>query len=80
MLATIGVASLDALIDEIVPADIRRAAPMDLPPAESEFAFLQRLHAVARLNSPFRSFIGMGYADCITPSVILRTVFENPSW
>ncbi|MFN8057527.1 MAG: aminomethyl-transferring glycine dehydrogenase [Vicinamibacterales bacterium] len=80
MLERIGVVSLDALIDQVIPADIRRTEPLAVPPAESEFGFLSRLRAVAARNHDFRSFIGTGYYDCITPSVIQRTVLENPSW
>ena len=80
MVRVIGASSLDALIDEAVPRHIRLKAPLNLPPAEGEFAFLQRLRAIAARNQVFRSFIGTGYYDCITPSVILRNVFENPSW
>ncbi|MPZ19601.1 MAG: aminomethyl-transferring glycine dehydrogenase [Luteitalea sp.] len=80
MLRLVGAASLDALIDEVVPPDIRRAGPLDLPPAESEFAFLERLRHIAARNQVFRSYIGLGYYDTITPSVILRMVLENPGW
>jgi len=80
MLRAVGAPSLDALIDEILPPDIRLAAPLTLPPAESEHAYLRRLSAIARRNRPARSYIGLGYHDTITPSVILRMVMENPGW
>jgi glycine dehydrogenase len=80
MLETVGAASLDALIDEAIPASIRLAQPLDLPSAESEHEYLRRLTAVARRNKVFRSYIGLGYHDTITPSVILRMVMENPGW
>ncbi|MGE0361185.1 MAG: aminomethyl-transferring glycine dehydrogenase [Vicinamibacterales bacterium] len=80
MLATIGAPSLDALIDEAIPAAIRRPAPLALPDGESEHEYLTRLAAVARGNRILRSFIGLGYYDTITPSVIRRCLFENPSW
>ncbi len=80
MLATIGAASLDALIDEAIPASIRRPAPVALPPGESEHAYLTRLRGVAGKNRLLRSFIGLGYYDTITPSVVRRCLFENPSW
>jgi glycine dehydrogenase len=80
MLRVIGVPSLDALVDEALPASIRRAAPLDLPPAESEFQYLTRLQGLAARNRLYRTFIGLGYYDCITPSVILRNVLENPGW
>ena len=65
---------------EIVPADIRLPRPLELPPAESEFAYHARLRAIAARNRVCRSYIGLGYHDTITPPVILRTVFENPGW
>jgi len=80
MLATVGAPSLDALIDEAIPASIRRKAPVALPPGESEHAYLTRLKDVAGKNRVLRSFIGLGYYDTITPSVIRRCLFENPSW
>ena len=80
MLAAVGVASLDALIDEVIPTAIRLDTPLDLPPAETEHEFLRRLTQVARGNRTFRSFIGLGYHDTFTPSVIRRMVFENPGW
>ena len=75
-----GAASLDALIDEAVPSDIRLSAPLDVPGPETEAEFLARIRAVGRRNRPGRPFIGLGYHGCVTPSVILRNVFENPGW
>jgi glycine dehydrogenase len=80
MLRAIGVPSLDALIDQTIPPDIRATAPLDLPAAESEHEYLRRLREIASANRVARSYIGMGYYDCVTPSVILRNVFENPGW
>src|SRR6476620_11092158 len=80
MLKEVGAASLDALIDEAIPASIRLKAPLALPPAESESSYLARLKTIARKNKVFRSFIGLGYSDTLTPSVIRRCVFENPGW
>ncbi len=80
MLRVIGVPSLDALIDQTIPPGIRSKAPLDLPPGESEYEYLQRLRAIAAQNTVARSYIGMGYYDCVTPGVILRNVFENPGW
>ena len=80
MLQTIGCASLDALIDEAIPASIRLQTPLNLPPSESEHQYLRRLTHLARRNTPFRSYIGLGYHDTITPSVVLRLVMENPGW
>ncbi|MEO7190831.1 MAG: aminomethyl-transferring glycine dehydrogenase [Vicinamibacterales bacterium] len=80
MLAVVGSPSLEALMDEIIPADIWRVGPLTLPPPESEFAFHQRLRGIASKNRVCRSYIGLGYHDTITPAVILRNVFENPGW
>ena len=80
MLKEVGAASLDQLIDEAIPASIRLQKPLNLPAAESESEYLSRLKTVARRNKVFRSFIGLGYADTLTPSVIRRCVFENPGW
>jgi glycine dehydrogenase len=80
MLEVIGASSLDALIDEALPPSIRLRAPLDLPPPESESQYLSRLKIIARKNRVLKSFIGLGYYDTITPSVIKRCLFENPSW
>jgi glycine dehydrogenase len=80
MLAALGFNSLDALADATVPESIRRREPLNLPPAASEFEVLARLRAMAAKNQVFRSFIGMGYHDCITPPVIQRNIIENPGW
>src|SRR5687768_8025137 len=80
MLKEVGAASLDQLIDEALPPSIRLKAPLDLPDAESESAYLFRLKTIAKKNKVFRSFIGLGYSDTLTPSVIRRMVFENPGW
>jgi glycine dehydrogenase len=80
MLAAVGAASLDALIDEAIPASIRLTAPLKLPDAESESQYLARLKTIAQKNHVLRSFIGLGYYDTLTPSVVRRNVFENPGW
>ncbi|MDD5199357.1 MAG: aminomethyl-transferring glycine dehydrogenase [Terrimicrobiaceae bacterium] len=80
MLETIGAPSLDALIEETVPAGIRSSAPLDLPPARSEEQALADLAAIAEENQVFQSCIGMGYHACHTPAVIRRGVLENPGW
>jgi glycine dehydrogenase len=80
MLEAVGAASLDALIDEAIPRSIRLRQPIDLPPPESESQYLSRLKTIARKNKVVRSFIGLGYYDTLTPSVIRRCLFENPSW
>src|SRR2546421_8037871 len=80
MLRTIGMPSIDALIDAAIPGSIRLKRPLQLPPAESEHEYLRRLRTLAAKNRRFKSYIGMGYSGTITPSVILRNLFENPSW
>ncbi|HET7217238.1 MAG TPA: hypothetical protein VFJ02_04290, partial [Vicinamibacterales bacterium] len=80
MLRAIGVPSLDSLIDQTVPPGIRAQAPLDLPDGEAEHEYLRRLRDIASRNVVARSYIGMGYYGCVTPSVILRNVFENPGW
>src|SRR2546430_8721020 len=80
MLKAVGASSLDALIDEAIPARIRLTAPLNLPEGQSEHHFLKELQEIAARNQIFRTFIGLGYYDCITPSVILRNVLENPGW
>jgi len=80
MLTVIGAPSLDALMDEAIPPSIRLQAPPSSLEAESEHEFLGRLRGIGRNNRPMRSLIGLGYSDCVTPSVILRNVLENPSW
>ena len=80
MLETLGCASLDQLTDRVVPEDIRLTRDLDLPPARSEHEALEELRRIAGRNRVFRSLIGMGYSDCITPPVIQRNVLENPGW
>ena len=80
MLAVVGAPSLDALLDEAIPAGIRLAAPLDLPAAESEAEFLARMRTLAARNERWRSFIGLGYHGCVTPPVIRRNLLENPGW
>ena len=62
------------------PPGIRLDAPLALPPAETEHAYLRRLSGLAARNRVFRSYIGLGYFDTVTPSVIRRMIFENPGW
>jgi len=80
MLEAVGASSLDALMDEAIPDAIRLRAPLHLPPAEGEHQFLTRLTHLAHRNRPFRSYIGLGYHDTVTPAVIQRMVIENPGW
>ena len=80
MLQTIGVRSLDELIDKTVPANIRMQKKLDLLPAISENEYLKLVKELSMKNKLFKTYIGQGYYDTITPSVILRNVFENPGW
>jgi glycine dehydrogenase len=80
MLAVLGFSSLDELIDKTVPQAIRLTRSLNLPEAQSEYAALTQLKLIASKNKIFRSFLGMGYYDCITPPVILRNILENPGW
>ncbi|CAH0355787.1 aminomethyl-transferring glycine dehydrogenase [Aquabacterium sp. CECT 9606] len=80
MLSRVGVASRQALIDGIVPASIKRPAPMELPAALSEAQALADLKRIASQNRLMRNFIGQGYHGTLTPGVILRNILENPAW
>ena len=80
MLETVGCASLDALADAVVPGSIRLGRELDLGEPRGEHELLQELRALSRQNDVYRSFIGLGYSDCITPPVIQRNVLENPGW
>jgi glycine dehydrogenase len=79
MLRLLGYPSLDALAEAAVPAAIRRG-PLKLPPAAGESAALGELREIAGGNKVYRSFIGLGYHDTLTPPVIQRAIFENPGW
>ena len=80
MLRVIGFPTLDAMIDAAIPPQIRLAKPLSLPPAGSENEVLAQLKEIVSKNERRRSFIGMGYYDCITPPVIQRNILENPGW
>src|SRR5439155_2222521 len=80
MLAALGVRNLDELIDRTVPASIRIQKPLDLPAGGSEFGLLRELSGIAAKNHVFRSYIGMGYSDTVTPPVIQHNILENPGW
>jgi glycine dehydrogenase len=80
MLECLGYQSLDALVSEAVPAAIRLERPLRLPAARSEHDVVGALKEISSQNQVFRSYIGMGYSDCITPAVIQRTLLENPGW
>ncbi|WP_394353189.1 hypothetical protein [Mucilaginibacter humi] len=80
MLKATGVATLDELIAQTVPAKIRLKNPLNLPAAKSEFAYLKDLKQTASKNKVYRSYIGRGYYDVIVPGVIQRNILENPGW
>ncbi|MBN8248239.1 MAG: aminomethyl-transferring glycine dehydrogenase [Verrucomicrobia bacterium] len=80
MVRFLGFPSRDALVDAAVPASIRMEHPLELPPALTEHEALARLRQMASRNQVFRSFIGMGYHDTLTPPVIQRNILENPGW
>ena len=80
MLDVLGLDSLDQLIDKVIPASILSAAPLALPEGRREPETLALLRAIAGKNRVLRSFIGTGYHDTFTPTVILRNVLENPAW
>jgi len=80
MLSLVGAPSLEELIDQTVPESILLDRPLSLPAAQSEYEFLEHLQTLAAKNQKARSFIGLGYYETITPSVILRNVLENPGW
>ena len=80
MLKTLGFESLDALIDATIPGKIRFRGGLDLPTGMTELEVLADFRSLAAKNQVFRSFIGMGYSDCVTPPVIQRNIIENPGW
>ena len=80
MLKTIGVKSLDELIYNTIPSDIRLDQSLNLPNALSENEFASHIQNLGNKNKKFKTYIGLGYHDTILPAVIQRNVFENPSW
>ena len=80
MLGVIGVKSVDELIEQTVPESIRLKKALDLPAPLTESEFLARIKAVASKNKVYRSFIGQGYYDTISPAVIIRNILQNPAW
>src|ERR1041385_4562810 len=80
MLATLGFDSLDDFIDAVVPGDIRLKDALKIPAAKTEQEALEALRLLAAQNQVFRSYLGMGYHDCVTPTVIQRNIRENPGW
>ena len=80
MLKTVGVENLDQLILETIPADIRLKKALDLAPAMSEHEYLSHIEILSQKNKVFKTYIGQGYHQSITPSVIKRNILENPGW
>jgi glycine dehydrogenase len=80
MAREIGYDSLDAVIDATIPESIRLRRPLAFPPGRSELEALTAFRRVAERNQVFRSFIGLGYYECLTPPVIQRNILENPGW
>src|SRR5215470_6526045 len=80
MLRLLGYSSLDDLIDAAVPRRIRMTRPLAIPAGLSEHEALSRMRKMASRNELYRSYLGMGFSDCITPPVIQRNILENPGW
>ena len=80
MLKTIGAATLNQLIDETIPSDIRLKSDLDLEPAMTEYEFANHIQKLGNKNKVFQSYIGLGYNAAIIPAVIQRNIFENPGW
>lgn len=80
MVDYLGYDSLESLMQAVVPEDIQLGRRLDLETATSEDEALETLRTMASRNKVFKSYIGMGYYDCITPPIILRNVLENPGW
>ncbi|WP_299150604.1 aminomethyl-transferring glycine dehydrogenase [uncultured Dokdonia sp.] len=80
MLKTVGVETMEQLIFETIPDNIRLDNPLSLDPAISEHEFAAHITALSNKNKVYRSFIGLGYNQAITPAVIQRNILENPGW
>ena len=80
MLEAIGADSMDDLIDQTIPSNIRLSSPLNLPDPVNEFRFLHGFKKMAAKNKIFNSFLGMGYYGCVVPLVIQRNILENPGW
>ncbi len=80
MLACVGHGSMESFIRAVVPERVRSGKPLSLPEPLSEFEALAELQSLARRNKVMKSFIGMGYSDCVTPAVLQRNILENPGW
>ena len=80
MLQTIGVDSLDQLIFETIPDDIRLKNELNLEEPMTEYEYLNHIQELGKKNKVFKSYIGLGYNPAIVPAVIQRNIFENPGW
>ena len=80
MVKTIGVSSVDELINKTIPSDIRLANNLDLPKALSEFEYMSHIQELANKNKLYKNYIGLGYHPAILPGVIQRNILENPGW
>ncbi len=80
MLAAVGAASLESLMQEVVPANIRMSRALNLPAPRAEADVLAEMKAIAGQNQVFRNYIGQGYYGTHTPNVVLRNILENPAW
>lgn len=80
MCKEIGVGSVDELIDQTIPENIRYKMPMNVVGALSESEFLNKIKVLGSKNKVFKSFIGSGYSDTVVPNVVLRNILENPAW
>jgi glycine dehydrogenase len=80
MLTAMDLADLEELVQKTVPSSIRLQQPLEIGAPHSEYSVLKEIRNIASKNEVFRSFIGMGYHDCITPPVIQRNILENPGW
>ena len=80
MLQSIGIESMEKLITQIIPADIRLKTELNIPEAMEEHIYLRELRKIATKNKIFRTFIGLGYYNTMVPGVIQRNILENPGW
>lgn len=80
MCNSIGVSSVDELIDQTIPSNIRKKSPLNLPKGLSEVQFLEKISTLAAKNKVYKTFIGCGYYDTVLPKVVQRNILENPSW
>ena len=78
MLNTIGAASLDELIDQTIPASIRKEGPLNTPTALTEYGYHKVLREIANKNQVFTNYLGQGYYGTVVPAVIQRNILENP--